>query len=395
MRTTQLLLVLLVPVLSVGSASCGHGSPTEPTPACSYTLSPASQAFGSDGGTGSIAVTAAAACTWNATASAAWITITGGGSGTGPGTVAYSVASNPAPEPRSGTLTIGGEAHAIAQQGRPATVCSYDLSPAGAEYGKDASTGTLAVSATADCKWSAASNAPWLVVTSGSQGSGSGSVAYAVARNSDPADRSATITVADKTFAVRQSGDISVCQYSVAPVDFSPCMPGGTVTANLTTQAGCSWTIEPNASWLGIPSGPAGAGSAIIAITFAENYDAPRNGIVMVRWPTPTAGQNIRVAQAGCLYAVSRNAISVPASASSGTFDVIQQSEPNSCGGATQDRCVWTAASDVSWITITSSMPRAGDDPVNFSVAANGGAASRVGRITVRDKEVVITQAGR
>jgi hypothetical protein len=115
----------------------------------------------------------------------------------------------------------------------------------------------------------------------------------------------------------------------------------------------------------------------------------------MVRWPTPTAGQNVRIAQAGCTYAVSRSAIDVTAAATSGTFDVIQQSVPNTCGGATQDRCVWTAVSDVPWITITSSMPKMGDDRVVFAVAANEGPASRVGRITVRDKVVVITQTGR
>jgi hypothetical protein len=66
---------------------------------------------------------------------------------------------------------------------------------------------------------------------------------------------------------------------------------------------------------------------------------------------------------------------------------------PNTCGGATQDRCLWTAVSDVPWITITSSMPRTGDNPVAFTVAANTGAA-RTGRITVRDRVVSITQAG-
>jgi hypothetical protein len=100
------------------------------------------------------------------------------------------------------------------------------------------------------------------------------------------------------------------------------------------------------------------------------------------------------VAQAGCLYAVSRSAFSFTASGGSGTFDVIQQSDPNTCGGATQDRCVWTARSDV-WITITSSMPRAGDNPVDFAAAANDASGSRVGTITVRDKVVTITQAAR
>jgi hypothetical protein len=232
-------------------------------------------------------------------------------------------------------------------------------------------------------------------VTAGSQGTGNGEVSYTAGRNTDVLDRSAGITVADKTFTVRQSGDVSLCQYSVAPVDFSPCMPAGSVTATVTTQAGCSWTVAASEPWLTIPSGSSGTGSAALTIAFSENYDAPRNGIAMVRWPTPTAGQNIRIAQAGCLYAVSERAFSFASSAGSGTFNVIQQSQPNTCGGATQDRCVWSATSDVGWITVTGSMPRSGDNPVTFTVAANDTPIARVGRIAVRDQVVVITQAGR
>jgi hypothetical protein len=283
----------------------------------------------------------------------------------------------------------------VAQQGRSATVCSYDLTPDSAEFGKDAGTGTFTVSAPDGCTWTAANSASWLVVTSGNEGSGSGTVSYGVARNLDIADRRATLTVAANTFTVRQSGDIGVCQYSVAPVELRPCMPGGSLTATVTAQASCPWTVSSNASWLNIPSGSSGTGSGVLDIAFSENYDARRDGIVMVRWPTPTAGQNIRVAQAGCLYAVSRSAFGFLSTGGSGTFDVIQQSEPASCGGPTQDRCLWTALSDVSWIIVTSPMPRSGDNPVVFAVATNDGAASRVGRLTVRDKVVVITQAGR
>ena len=111
-------------------------------------------------------------------------------------------------------------------------------------------------------------------------------------------------------------------------------------------------------------------------------------------WPTPTAGQNIRVAQAGCVYAVSQAAFNFTASAGAGTFSVLQQSDPITCGGATQDRCIWTAQSDVSWITITTGMPRSGDNPVSFTVQPNTGTVTRVGTIRVRDKTVVVTQAG-
>jgi hypothetical protein len=388
------ILVLLVAALTIGIASCNKkGSPMEPTPLCTIAISPGTVTFGSDGGSGSVTITTPAGCAWSATTSGGWITVTAGASGSGPGSVTYSVAANSATESRNGSLTIGGQSHAITQQGRSPTTCSYTVSPVNADFGKDAGIGTFTVNAATDCSWTATSNASWLTITSGGQGSGNGSVAYTVARNGDVAERSADISVADRKFTVRQSGDTGSCQYSVTPVDIRPCMPGGSMTATITTQAFCPWTATPNVSWLALPGGPSGSGSGGITITFSDNYDAPREGIIMVRWPTPTAGQNIRVGQAGCLYGVSRSAFSFAAGGGPGTFEVIQQSDPNTCGGATQDRCVWTAQSDVPWITITSSMPRAGDNPVAFAVAANSGAA-RVGSITVRDKVIVITQAG-
>jgi hypothetical protein len=114
----------------------------------------------------------------------------------------------------------------------------------------------------------------------------------------------------------------------------------------------------------------------------------------MVRWPTVTAGQNVRVSQAGCRYAVTTSSFNFIADGGNGRFDVLQQSDPTQCGGATQDRCVWTAVADVPWITITSPATRQGDNPVTFTVAPNNG-PQRTGTITVRDKVVQITQAAR
>jgi hypothetical protein len=132
-----------------------------------------------------------------------------------------------------------------------------------------------------------------------------------------------------------------------------------------------------------------------MSIAFSDNYDAPREGILMVRWPTPTAGQNIRVAQAGCRYAVSKTTVSIAASGGTETFEVIQQSDPTECGGATQNRCIWTARSEMAWITITSSMPQSGDNPVSFTVSATDSTSPRTGTIVVRDKVVTVTQAGK
>lgn len=381
-------------VLSATLVSCGESSPTEPAPVCSFTISPNSATIESGGGTGTVTVAVAAGCAWTATPSAAWIGISAGSSGSGPGTVTYSIGANASTTPRSGGVTVAGLTHSITQQGRPPTVCSYELSPTSAEFSKDGGSGIFSVNAPAECTWSAGSDAAWLAVTSGAQGSGASTVSYTVPRSTQIPDRVGTITVADRRFTVKQAGDVGGCQYSVGPVLFNTCMASGTLTATLTTQDSCPWTATANVPWLNVPSGTSGSGSATMSISYTDNYDAPREGIVMVRWPTPTAGQNLRVAQAGCRYAVSQSAFSFTAAGGTGTFSVIQQSDPTECGGATQDRCVWTAQSQVAWITITSSMPRSGDNPVAFSVESNA-AAPRTGTIVVRDKVVTITQAGR
>ena len=395
MTARLIVCTLIAGVFAATLVSCEKTSPTQPAPVCSFAVSPASATIESGGGTGTVTVAVAAGCAWTAAPSAAWIGISAGASGSGPGVVTYSIGANASVTPRTGSVTVAGQTHSITQQGRPATVCSYDISPPSAEFNKDGGSGTFAVNAPAECTWSAVSDAAWLTISGAAQGSGASTVSYTVPRSTQIPDRTGIIAVADRRFTVKQAGDVGGCQYSVAPVVFNTCMASGTLTATLTTQDSCPWTSTPNVAWLNVPSGTSGSGSATLSIAYSDNYDAPREGLVMVRWPTPTAGQNLRVAQAGCRYAVSQSAFSFTAAGGTGTFSVIQQSDPTECGGATQDRCIWTAQSQVPWITITSSMPRSGDNPVAFSVVPNDNTAPRTGTIIVRDKVVNITQAGK
>jgi len=194
----------------------------------------------------------------------------------------------------------------------------------------------------------------------------------------------------------REHRALGACEYSVTPITFTPCMSvSASLTAAITTQQGCSWTATAGAPWITISGGQSGVGSGTVSFTVADNWEGPRHDVVMVRWPAVTAGQNLQVAQAGCYYAVSTTAISIPGAGGTGRFDVLQQSDPNTCGGPLQNACRWTADSNVPWITVTTSMPQSGDNPVAFSVAANPDAAPRTGTIRVRDKVVQVTQAGR
>ena len=325
----------------------------------------------------------------------AWIAVTAGGTGNGAGTVAYSVTANSNTQGRNGTLTIAGQAHSVTQQGRAATACSYALSPTTATYNKDAADGTFAVTAPTDCSWTATSNASWVTFTAGDRGAGNGTVSYRVARNLDTTERAAAVSVADQTFTVRQAGDTGGCQVlgrtrrRQSLYGGRQCDDDGDDAAELQLD-GVSRRV---------------VAERVERIIGHRNCRCHRDRSKQLRRPShrhdsgavanSDVGQNVRIAQAGCRYAVSKTAIGFAAVGGSGTFDVIQQSDPTECGGATQDRCVWSATADVPWITITSSMPRSGDNPVAFTVVANAGADARVGTITVRDKVVLITQGGK
>jgi hypothetical protein len=82
---------------------------------CTYTISPTSQSFSSNGGTGSISWTSQSGCGWTVTENLDWVTIISGESGVGSGTVTYSVSANNTGYPRRGAITIGNETFTIRQ----------------------------------------------------------------------------------------------------------------------------------------------------------------------------------------------------------------------------------------------------------------------------------------
>jgi hypothetical protein len=377
--------------------ACETKSPAEPTrpAACTYTLSTASLSFAATAGTGSVTVTTGASCTWTAASDRAWMHVDSAANAVGPGTVTVSVTANTETTPRTGTLAVAGQTVAVTQDGAPA--CSVTLAPASASFSKDAASGSFTVAAPAACGWHATSGDAWIAITSGADGTGSGMVAYAIPRNTAVEARSGAVHVADAVFSISQAGDppAPACEFRVEPVQINACMSVPYELSTLVmTQASCAWTAASDTPWIAIVGGASRSGPGELRFRIGDNYDAPRLGAVKVRWDTPTAGQNVQVSQAGCRYAVSTAAINAPAAGGAFTFDVIQESDPLECGGPLQNGCVWTALADASWVTITTAMPRAGDDRVAFTVAPNGGAA-RTARIAVRDRTVLISQDGR
>jgi hypothetical protein len=61
--------------------------------------------------------------------------------------------------------------------------CQYSLSSASQSFSASAQSGTVTVTTTSGCAWTVSSNAGWLTITSGSTGSGNGTVGFSLAAN--------------------------------------------------------------------------------------------------------------------------------------------------------------------------------------------------------------------
>jgi M6 family metalloprotease-like protein len=179
---------------------------------CTYSISPASRSFDASGGASGISVSTTAGCTWTATSNASWISITSGDSGTGSGTVNYFVAANTITSSRTGTMTVAGQTFTVNQMG--GSTCTYAISPESQSFEAGGGTGSVTMTAPADCTWIATSNDLWITIDSGSSGYGNGIVHYSVSAHTVTDSRTGTMTIAEKTFTITQEGIVECSNWS-------------------------------------------------------------------------------------------------------------------------------------------------------------------------------------
>lgn len=99
------------------------------------------------------------------------------------------------------------------------TVNPPELSISPTSQSFDASGGSGSVTVTGSSSWTAVSNAAWIAITSGSSGSGNGTVSHTVSTNSSTSQRTGTMTIAGHTFTVTQAGSTSSTSTGVSQFD--------------------------------------------------------------------------------------------------------------------------------------------------------------------------------
>ena len=107
-----------------------------PQVACTYAISPASHSVSSAEEAGSISVTTTTNCGWTASSGAPWITVGPQASGTGNGMITYSVGANQATAPRTGMITVAGQAFQLTQAAGSIPQYTLKMLRAGSGQGK-------------------------------------------------------------------------------------------------------------------------------------------------------------------------------------------------------------------------------------------------------------------
>ena len=354
------------------SIQVSQGSAAAP---CAYALDPTSATVEATGSTAQFTVAARAGCGWTAVSQAPWIQISGNAGGTGNGTVTLIVAANSGAA-RSGTVVLQDRTFTVVQAAA-ATPCSYTIAPPGVSIGADGGQSSVVVTTQAGCTWTAASQAPWIVVANDA-GSGNGSVALTIATNTGPA-RNGTVSIAGNTFTVNQAAaSLPACAYSIAPESLAAPAAASTTGVDVTTQSGCAWTAVSQADWITVTAGATGTGNGRVELAVAANTGAARSGTVTI------AGRIYTVNQAAvavpCTYTIAPTAFTAPRDGGTTFVDV-----------TTQSGCTWTAVSNDAWIVVTESPTGSGNGRVRLTIAGNTG-GMRDGTVTIAGQTFTVHQ---
>jgi hypothetical protein len=218
---------------------------------------------------------------WSASSTVAWIAVTSPASGSGSTGVVFTIAANPGAS-RTGTITIGGQVFTVVQN----AACSIALAPASQQFPSTGGSGTISVSTTASCAWTAVSNNSWIAVGSSASGTGNGSITFTVDANTGGA-RSGTLSVGGQTFTVGEDAG-PVCTYSIAPGSQSFTSAGGTGVITVTAGPACDWTASSNADWITVTAGAAGTGNGTVTFSVDRFNGQFRTGTLTVAGKTFT-----------------------------------------------------------------------------------------------------------
>ena len=312
--------IILLLCAAALTAFAAPNPPTAEDPMISIT--PVTRSMEQTGG--SAAINTAGSGTWRASVSASWILLTSS-SGAAGYPVGYTVSANNGVEARIGYVYVSGYVHTITQAGLGATLAGYS-----AEFERAGGQGSVQVQAPSGKTWHAQSNVDWITVST-SSGTGTAACRFTVSRFDEVSTRSGTLTIADNTFTVFQTGRRMQLKTTSATTDYV----ADTVKIRVLALADTAWSVSANVSWLTVTDAGNGLGGDEVRVAVAENQSYnQRTGTVTIGTETFTVMQLGRTA---LVFKIAPTEVE--------TFGV---------DGATSERLAVTATPDLGWTAAAS-----------------------------------------
>jgi hypothetical protein len=144
--------------------------------------------------------------------------------------------------------------------------CSISV-PSGGGVGSGITYSSFAVTTGSACMWLASSNVPWITITAGGAGLGSGPVSFTVAANASTSSRQGLITVGSSTYTVTQAG----LTYSISGTVTRGGAAVAGVTVSLTGSATASTATDSSGRYSF--SGLAPGGSFVVTAVRSSIYN--------------------------------------------------------------------------------------------------------------------------
>ena len=256
-----------VSLLAMG-AFAAPNPPTKEDPMIAIT--PVTRMMDQTGGTA--AINTSGEGTWRASVSDNWILLTGA-SGRAGLPVGYIVSANNGVEGRVGYVYVSGHVHTITQPGVGASLGEYS-----GAFEHEGGSGSVTVSAEDGNAWHARSNVDWITVQTAS-GSGTQQVRFTVAAYDEVSTRSGTLTIADNTYTVYQTGLRMRLKSTSSTSDYLP----ETIRIRIDALADTEWSVSASADWISVVDAGSGRGGDVVTVALAENGSyAARSGVVTI-----------------------------------------------------------------------------------------------------------------
>ena len=291
----------------------------------------------------------------------------------------YKVTHNYSTDSRTGHIFINGLTYTVTQVGYGAT-----LSPSGSVSipavgtvmeGQVSFTIEPATDGAREISWTANSDSEWVTVNP-TFGEGNQTVYYIVEENTEPSERTATLTIAGQRLTIVQNGaeivDPDADKVWLVPENAVtlPCSVQELDISVVTKNTDVEWTAQSDAQWMQITTTGTGVGSGSIHIYITENRSVlTRTGTLTVNSATLIVKQ----------FGTADYLLSLSPQTSSSIYGT---SASNVAVTASQD-LPWTAQSSAPWVRITSGKTGTGPGTLEYVVSANPTLQERTAEIEV------------